>query len=256
MASSAQKSGPRAELFVLSGPDVGRSFEIFPGAALGRAPDRAVILRDKSISRHHAHFEFADGTWSIVDDGSTNGFVVDGTRRERAELTDLREFMIGELLVRLRTQISEAASSPAPPAARVEPAVSASADEIEIEDEILLDSAPPPTVVSFPKSSLASFPKPSAAPSPVTRAPSSPSTPRASTDAGFTAKGQRALQYHKQDARSGLFVTDLAQRPWWVRAALTVLALAIAAALAWAVYRGVLALREGASRSGEVEQDA
>src|SRR4249920_502955 len=98
MASSAQKSGPRAELFVLSGPDVGRSFEISPGATLGRAPDRAVILRDKSISRHHAHFEFSGAAWSIVDDGSTNGFVVDGTRRERAELTDLREFMIGEVL--------------------------------------------------------------------------------------------------------------------------------------------------------------
>src|SRR5687767_9239087 len=156
--------GAKAELFVLSGPDVGRSFEVLHGSTVGRAPDRAVVLRDRSISRHHAHFELAGGVWSIVDDGSTNGFIVDGSRRERAELTDLREFVIGEVLVRLRTQAPAAAA--APPPARAAPPVIAhaaapavaqasppavplprqetggAAGEIEIEDEILLEDAP------------------------------------------------------------------------------------------------------------------
>jgi len=240
---------------VLSGPDVGRSFEVFPGATLGRAPDRTVAMRDKSISRHHAHFEHADGVWAIVDDGSTNGFVVDGVREQRAFLTDLREFMIGEVLVRLRTQMSEA---PAAPVARVAPAApvvaaaprapiaaSEELDDIEIEEDITVPSA---TVMSLPT-------RP-AAPAPIARPPPSAAGARPVTDPGFQAKGQRALQYHKQEARSGLFVTDLEQRPLWVRALVFALVLAIAAALAWGVYRGVLSLREGASSTAPAEEDA
>ena len=251
----AGKSKAKAELFVLSGPDVGRSYEVVHGSTVGRAPDRGVVLRDKSISRHHAHFECAEGSWSIVDDGSTNGFMVDGSRREKAQLTELREFVIGEVLVRLRIQAASAAAAPAvvdaaapapvaPAIARAAALLAQSSDEIEIEDEILLDSAPESarTVVS--------------------RAPSRPSPPsaptlaaavaaRAATDPGLEARGRGVLQFHKEDARSGLLVTDLAQRPWWVRGLVFVIVLALTGALGWGVYRGVLSMREGVSVDGE-----
>ena len=259
-------STARAELFVLSGPDVGRSFEIVHGSTLGRAPDRGVVLRDRSISRHHAHFECVAGSWSIVDDGSTNGFVVDGARRQRAELTDLREFVIGELLVRMRTQVEDApratgatGSNAAPPspsapagAGTPSPKVPAPppAEAIEIEDEILLDSAPeatrpalaanPPRYESAP--TIASASPPRAA----TRPPA-----MSSGEPDLAARGRRVLQYHKQDARAGLLVTDLGQRPLWLRAIVYALVLAFAGALAWGAYRGVLSLRENGAASSE-----
>lgn len=233
--SGAQKGGPLAELFVLAGPDAGRSFEIFSGASLGRAPDRAVVLRDKSISRHHAHFECKDGIWSIVDDGSTNGFVVDGSREKRAELTDLREFVIGEVLVRLRTKLPEAQAAPVLSVVREQAAPQQKPDEIEIEDEILLDAAPEATTITFQKRVAAAVP--------IQRAPSLAPAARSVSDAGFSARGQRPLQYHKQEAHRGLFVTDLAQRPLWVRALVFAVVLALAGALAWGVYHGVLSLR-------------
>ncbi len=247
----AGKSRAKAELFVLSGPDVGRSYEVVHGSTVGRAPDREVVLRDKSISRHHAHFEFDGGSWMIVDDGSTNGFMVDGSRREKAQLTDLREFVIGEVLVRLRTAVASvsaapaviAAAAPAPvatPIARGAALVAPASDEIEIEDEILLDSAPEATRAVVPRAP--SRPSPSPAPT-VVSAPAA----RTAADPGLESRGRRVLQFHKEDARNGLLVTDLAQRPWWVRALVFMIVLALTAALGWGVYRGVLSMREGVS---------
>jgi hypothetical protein len=263
----------RAELFVLSGPDVGRSHAIVHGSTLGRSPDRDVVLRDKSISRHHAHFECAGGVWSIVDDGSTNGFQVDGVRSERAVLGDLREFLVGEVLVRLRTQFTapaaptastaQAASTaspsptasgesaapsaytaprPAPAAAAQAPAASAS----DLGDEIEIDSDPEATSPTLVRRAPPAPPAPAPAP-PAPAAPAPGAGARTAATPGPTPRGQRVLQYHKQEARHGLLVTDLDQRPAWLRALLVAVALAIAGGLAWAAYRGVLSVREDLS---------
>lgn len=247
---------PEAELFVLSGPDVGRSFPVRHGSTVGRAPDRDVPLRDRSISRHHAHFEHQDGAWQIVDDGSTNGFFVDGARSKRAPVADLREFLIGEVLVRLRTS---SAAQPPPPArdassltpARVASPAPEEPDEIVLEDEIQIDAPP-----SAPRQAAA--PEPAPAP---TVAPDRAAARRAQLlgEMGATGVAQasnaRVLQYHKQAARRGLFVTDLSQQPAWVRGLAVVLALALFAALAWGSYLGVLAIRErGASTDAPAEE--
>ena len=289
-SEDAGAGGTRAELFVLSGPDVGRSFNIGHGATVGRAPDRDVVLRDRSISRHHAHFECSAGVWSIVDDGSTNGFVVDGARHERATLQDLREFVIGEILVRLRTEFSGApAASPRPAAPAGLPPVSSAGPSSppaptptqsgfpaptasraqDLGDEIEIDSDPESTVPS-----LRSPPRATSAPSfgergrtgpsgaepggagsaggagpSVVRPISAPAAKLASSGAGAAgnlgARGQSVLQYHKQPARTGLLVTDLDQRPLWVRILSLALVVVLAAALAYGAYRGVLSLREG-----------
>ena len=43
-----------AQLFVLSGADVGRSLEARDGLTIGRSRECALVLRDPSISRRHA----------------------------------------------------------------------------------------------------------------------------------------------------------------------------------------------------------
>ena len=55
------------QIFVLSGPDVGRSFEVRSGDTIGRSPDCIVTLKDPSVSRNHARLVLEDYTLSLHD---------------------------------------------------------------------------------------------------------------------------------------------------------------------------------------------
>src|SRR5688572_22178224 len=147
----------KAQLFVLNGPDVGKSFELAHGHRAGRSPECEIVLRHASISRRHAHFEREDGerqdgAWYVVDDGSRNGVIVDKQRVERAKLFDAQEFQLGELELRFR--LLEAESAPASPQARA-PHGAAAATPVASKtdddaDEILLeggDDEPEPAPV-------------------------------------------------------------------------------------------------------------
>ena len=98
------------QIFVLSGADVGRSFDVRAGDSLGRSPECVVTLKDASISRRHARLEQVDGEWFLVDEGSRNGIDAGAGRVKRAHLVDRMEVRLGEVLVRFRT---ESASAPA-----------------------------------------------------------------------------------------------------------------------------------------------
>ena len=76
------------ELFVTSGPNLGKTYAVESGASIGRSPDCAVQLSHKSISRKHAHIEVDGGRWALIDDGSRNGVFLDEKRVERIELSD------------------------------------------------------------------------------------------------------------------------------------------------------------------------
>ena len=65
-------------LYILSGPDLGKSFDVEDGATIGRKAECAVYLRDASVSRHHARLERAADGWKIVDTQSRNGVSVRG----------------------------------------------------------------------------------------------------------------------------------------------------------------------------------
>ena len=43
---------------------------------VGRGADNQIVLDGDSVSRRHCHFERRGDTWSVVDDGSTNGTYV------------------------------------------------------------------------------------------------------------------------------------------------------------------------------------
>ena len=205
------------QLFVLSGPLVGRSFELHGAAVLGRSPECGVVLADRSVSREHARIEPDGAGWRIVDLGSRNGIKVRGERVERAALHDLDEIVLGELLLRFRTSagVDAAPAAPAPAAApppavprapmpappRPPPAPAAPVSDeggFELEEEIHL--APPPR----------------AGPAPAPAPPPSPAMAERDRErARILAAGQR----------SGLFSGDLAQWPLPLRlfAYLTVL---------------------------------
>jgi hypothetical protein len=51
---------------------------------IGRGPDNQVVLPDREVSRHHAQIRHEGGRYVLVDLGSKNGTLVNGSRIERA----------------------------------------------------------------------------------------------------------------------------------------------------------------------------
>lgn len=199
-----------ARLYVLSGPDLGKSFEVAPGATLGRATDCAAVMRDHSVSRQHARLECHDDRWSVVDLGSRNGLVSGGKKMPRIELADGAEFQLGEVLLRFRANVAEA-PPPAPPPPPPPP----------VEDEIVLEG-----VVE------------EAPPAPKLPAPELVRTTRTKTPvAGLEQRERGILQYSKVENRGGFFESDLGQQPWYTKLGVWLLALALFALIGWATFR-------------------
>jgi predicted component of type VI protein secretion system len=229
------------QLFVLSGADVGRSFEITPGAKLGRSPECDIVLRDPSVSRRHAHFEEVQGRWSLVDDGSRNGISVNGQRTARAELEGQQEFLIGELLVRLKLE----SPVPAAPQTASAPQTSPAPHEEEIVLEGSEDFVLGETVQREVPRQVVEAARPVA--------PRVVAAPSASAVAAAAARGPElgqksgVLQYHKQTQRRGMLITELGQYPLWVRSLVYLVLIALFALLAYGSYRFTTSLREKAT---------
>ena len=218
-----------AQLYVLSGPDVGRSFDVKPGDTIGRSPDCIITVRDPSVSRAHAHLERTDGAWYVVDDGSRNGVTVGDRRHGRAPIGDMDEFSLGELLLRFREETPAAAPSPIETRAVVAPAPTPSApppaagedDGLDLEDPDEIEIAPAASGASGPAAPLA---RTTLAPNPVATIPG--------------AAGERVLQYHKVQGGGGFSASELGQHPLWVRALVLLLGVALMAAIAFFAFRG------------------
>jgi predicted component of type VI protein secretion system len=235
------------KLYVLTGPDLGRSFEVADGARLGRAVHCEVHLRDVSVSREHARLVHADDRWRVVDTGSRNGVSVGGARVEGADLTDGAEFLVGEVLLRFRADAPvPAASNPAahvpktaaPPPARNAPDY----QEIVLEEDPLAAVAipertsAPARVASELERTLVSAPRPGVA----------------------VPRSRGILQYKRVADRPGFFASDLGQHALWVRLGVGVLALAVFAGLFYAAFRGTALLKAqaaGSTGSSELESD-
>lgn len=159
------------KLYVLSGPDVGKSFEVAAGALVGRDPECVVRLRDPSVSRHHARVERGDLGWSIVDTQSRNGIHVEGRRVPQAALEDGAEFTLGEVLFRFRSDVASPApmaggtpiASHPPAAGNVPPAPPARPATVpEDEGEIVLEGdweEPPIAAAAMARTAFAPPPR-------------------------------------------------------------------------------------------------
>lgn len=238
------------KIFVLSGPDVGMSFDVHAGSVLGRAEDCAVALHDASVSRQHARLECEANVWTVVDMKSRNGLFDEGERVDAVVLGDGVEFRLGEVLLRFRTETAAKAAVAAAPVVRAPAQVS---DEIVLEgewDETVAASAAP-RLVAQPAEVVA-------------RAESGPSIAKLQATArlaraGALPKGNAAgsrgvLQFSKIDSeRKGFMGADLDQQPLWIKAAIGVVVLVVCAGIAWFAYRGVLMLKRGAHETAAVE---
>ena len=258
------------QLFVLSGADVGRSFELKNGSTLGRNPDCDVVLKDRSVSRRHAHVERKGPGWCIIDDGSRNGLRIDELRVARADLKDGLEIVVGELLMRFRVGST---ASEAPVAGEMSRAGAAAVENGE--EEILLEGLEDEVEPAAPSAPVAGSAGPVPAPlgqTTFTQLPPPLAPERAvPIDTGFgraparageqlsrarQGAGDRVLQYHKVAQERGVLAADLAQYPAWVRLLAYTLALALAAALFYAAFFGTSFLKEKVQGAPESELDS
>lgn len=95
-AAPALPLGKRLSLAILDGPDAGSVFRIErPRVTIGRS-NADLTLNDSEASRQHAAVEVRDNSYTLVDLGSTNGTLFEGTKIEGpVELTDKSEFQVG-----------------------------------------------------------------------------------------------------------------------------------------------------------------
>ena len=77
-----------AQLFVLQGPDKGKTFQLPEAHALIGRDSASVAVSDTSVSRRNAELTEEDGRWSIKDLNSINGTYVNGVKIDRP--TELR----------------------------------------------------------------------------------------------------------------------------------------------------------------------
>ncbi len=80
------------QIFVMNGPDKGRSFEFERDVILvGRGPENHIQMKDKSVSRKHVKIEKKGEKYFITDLGSKNGTFIEGMRIEPQ-----KEYEVGE----------------------------------------------------------------------------------------------------------------------------------------------------------------
>jgi hypothetical protein len=80
------------KIYIMNGPDKGRSFEVDEEAIfVGRAPDNEIHIKDKSVSRKHLKIVKREKKYYVTDLGSKNGTFIDGMR-----VTDGKEYEVRE----------------------------------------------------------------------------------------------------------------------------------------------------------------
>ncbi len=95
---------PPAKVLVFSDDKSGEvSYPIGPGeVSIGRSQDNDIVLTEGKISRRHAKVVFEEGSFFLVDLGSSNGTYVNGKRVTRVMLQEEDEILIGESMMSFR----------------------------------------------------------------------------------------------------------------------------------------------------------
>ncbi len=98
----------RLVLHGISGPAIGRVWEISASARIGRFEGVEISIDDASVSRAHAEVKLTPLGWRLIDMGSTNGTLVNGTRMTKAQWPLHRKDIVVVGGVELRVEEIEA----------------------------------------------------------------------------------------------------------------------------------------------------
>ena len=90
-------TSPPAQLLLRHGTEQLGAFALEPGrVSIGRAADNVLRIDAPYISRYHCRVETLDHVSTVVDIGSVNGVIVNGTRVTRRVLTHSDQIVLGE----------------------------------------------------------------------------------------------------------------------------------------------------------------
>lgn len=84
MATVVRPALPRYVLRGVGGAGFGRTFPVVGPTVLGRAPDCGIHLEHPGVSRHHVRLTPTGEGLLVEDLGSTNGWLLNETPRDRA----------------------------------------------------------------------------------------------------------------------------------------------------------------------------
>lgn len=251
-----------AKLYVLSGDDVGKTFEVVGDQAiLGRGKEADMVVRGLSVSRKHARVERSGDGWRLVDLGSSNGIRLGGMKVSGGDLVDGETFHLGEVELRFRAdEISSAPIEPRevapvqpisiPEGRAPAPVVELSSDPVSeqaaVEEEFDLEGdwdAEAPVEIQPIRSAPKSPPEARTPSAPVQQQVPSPAARRADALGGAkvsgtsqSTSGSRPLQYHKVENRRGLLGADLDQQTSTTRWLIYALVVVIFLALGYGAY--------------------
>lgn len=89
--------GVQGKLVVLKGPKQGAEFTLGPGeTTIGRNADNTVVIPDISVSRRHVVLVKEGASWTLLDQGSGNGTLMNGEKVDQYPLQDGDVFSIGD----------------------------------------------------------------------------------------------------------------------------------------------------------------
>jgi len=255
-------------LFILSGPDIGKTYSFDGEVCLGRTSDCEVVVRDASVSRVHAKLSPGGDAWVLEDLDSSNGIQLGSVRAKRFELSDGDVFKLGKIELRFRGDgvatpeeaPVEATPAPQPAPAPVEPPsaqgqpVDEEDGELFLEEDIDLGSSEThqaPASVAPPESVKAPAPELSLGVG--GGAPRSKMSDERREDLQSAARRRTAevtdrrerevLQFSTHRSEATAMTSDLSQHPVWVRAVVFLLVLGVSASLFWLAFRGTSSLR-------------
>lgn len=86
-----------------------RRIQVEDGLSLGRSSDNDIVLRDFSVSRHHARIEEHDGIFRIRDLDSTNGIKINETYVEVGNISAGDQVSVGNFELEVQDPLRESA---------------------------------------------------------------------------------------------------------------------------------------------------
>ena len=109
-------SQPQAFLHFKSGPQAGTSIPITQArTVIGRSTGSDIQIDDPSVSRTHAEINFSDGNFTIVDEQSSSGTIIDGATSSNTVLQPGVEIKFGSSEVVFMQGQSSAPKNPVEP---------------------------------------------------------------------------------------------------------------------------------------------
>lgn len=94
----------RPVLVVISGNEMGQRRRVTVNMLIGRDPAADLVLTDAGVSWQHVRIEDRGDSWTLVDQGSTNGSVVNGQKRAEATLAPNDKIVLGRTVLRFEVQ--------------------------------------------------------------------------------------------------------------------------------------------------------